>query len=121
MIFKKFLKFAPPHILCGHASCTLISDSSQVNYISWGSTISNFKRIQLEMSPQGKIEIPMSWQAKRTTLVIATLGGNIATLGRKLEKMNIALGRGSAYDALSAFMKFRIHHCNFEILLLCKI
>ena len=26
-----------------------------------------------------------------------------------------------SYDALSAFMKFRIHHCNFEILLLCKI
>ena len=60
MIYKKFLKFAPPHVLCGHASCALISDSCQVNYISWGSAISNFRLIGPELRPQWKIEIPKS-------------------------------------------------------------
>ena len=60
MIYKKFLKFAPPHVLCGHALCTLISDSCQVNYISWGSSLLNFRLIGPELRPQWKIEMPKS-------------------------------------------------------------
>ena len=51
-IFEKFSKFALPRVLCAHASCALSSDSYQVNYMSWGGSISNFKRIGQEMCSQ---------------------------------------------------------------------